>query len=236
MINIHDKKCLVENCNTIPNYNIIGETKGIYCNSHKLLNMINVKTKYCKNNCGIIANSKYEQYCARCFASMFPDKPMVRNIKTKERSIVEFIKEKFPNSNWIFDKQIAQGISKRRPDIFLDLGKYIIIVEIDENQHIYYDCSCNNKRLMQLSIDSKHRPMVVIRFNPDKYIDENSKKVPSCWSIVKKTGLLTINNEDNWNKRLEMLKETIDYWIKHDTDKLIEPIELFYDQNIVNKS
>jgi hypothetical protein len=33
------------------------------------------------------------------------------------------------------------------------MGSHIIIVEIDENKHTDYDCSCENKRLMELSKD-----------------------------------------------------------------------------------
>jgi len=46
-----------------------------------------------------------------------------------------------------------------------DLGTHILIVEIDENAHAVYDCSCENKRLMELSQDVGHRPIVFIRFN-----------------------------------------------------------------------
>ena len=34
-----------------------------------------------------------------------------------------------------------------------------------------------------------------------------------------------------WNKRLEILQEQIDYWMKNKSDKNIEIIQMFYDQN-----
>ena len=52
------------------------------------------------------------------------------------------------------------------------MADHIIIVEIDENAHINYDSSCENKRLMELSQDLGFRPIVFIRFNPDDYIDK----------------------------------------------------------------
>ena len=64
------------------------------------------------------------------------------------------------------------------------MGSYIIIVEIDENAHIYYDCSCENKRLMEISQDLGFRSIVFIRFNPDDYTIKNEKKL-SCWGINK---------------------------------------------------
>ena len=63
--------------------------------------------------------------------------------------------------------------------LFLDLNDQIIIIEIDENQHEDYDCSCENKRLMELSLDVQHKPIVFIRFNPDDYLDKNGKNITS---------------------------------------------------------
>jgi hypothetical protein len=69
----------------------------------------------------------------------------------------------------ITDKKIEGGCSKRRPDIMIDIGFQIIIVEIDENQDNNYDCSCEYKRIMELSQDVGFHPIVFIRFNPDGY-------------------------------------------------------------------
>jgi hypothetical protein len=114
----------------------------------------------------------------------------------------------------------------------IDLGFHIIIVEIDENQHNDYDCSCENKRLMELSQDVGFRPIIFIRFNPDGY-KINDKKITSCWHI-NKLGIYQINKKkiNEWNERLKNLKETIEYWSnpQHKIDKTIEIIELYYNQ------
>jgi hypothetical protein len=176
-------------------------------------------------------NKKYNGYCLRCFVHLFPDEPVVRNYKTKEKSVTDHIKEVFPSYNWICDKQIQDGCSKKRPDVFLDLGHQVIIIEIDENQHETYDCSCDNKRLMMLSQDIGHRPMVMIRFNPDDYIS-SSGKVTSCWNYNKK-GLCLIKKckQKEWNSRLESLDQQIRYWYEHSTDKTVEVIQLFYNDD-----
>lgn len=79
-------------------------------------------------------------------------------------------KNKFSMYPWISDKTVMDGCSKCRPDLLLDLGYQVIIIEIDENQHRSYDCSCETKRIMELSRERGHRPIVFIRFNPDEYI------------------------------------------------------------------
>jgi hypothetical protein len=163
---------------------------------------------------------------------MFPEIPVSRNYKTKEFAVAEYIKEQFPQINWNFDKQIPDGCSRRRPDAILDLGYHVIIVEIDENQHSTYDCSCENKRIMQLSQDVGHRPMIFIRFNPDGY-NVGEKRITSCWgvnmhgiAIIKKT------QQKEWAKRLTTLANQITYWTQPEnvTNKTVEIIQLYYDE------
>ena len=135
--------------------------------------------------------------------------------------------------DWVCDKTVRDGCSKKRPDLLLDLGFQVIIVEIDENQHTDYDCSCENKRIMELSVDVGHRPIVFIRFNPDDYIEKYGKKVRSEWH-TNKTGLFVINPKKQklWQKRLDILYEQIRYWSENKTEKMIETIHLFYDHDL----
>jgi hypothetical protein len=159
----------------------------------------------------------------------FPDKPVARNYKTKERSVVEYILDQFKTLDWIADKTVADGCSKRRPDLFLHLGDQIVIVEVDENQHIKYDCSCENKRLMEISQDIRHRPLVFIRFNPDGY-NTSVSRIQSCWSY-NKNGICTVKREKEllWKQRLDALDKQIRYWCENTTEKTVEVVELFYD-------
>jgi len=226
MVDVKSKTCL--ECNKQPKFNKEGETKALYCATHKQNNMIDVVNKTCKSEwCLTQVHTKYDGYCLFCYMNLFPDKPVSRNYKTKEYSVVEYVKTKFPLS-WVADKRLQDGCSKRRPDLVADLGYQVIIIEVDENQHINYDCSCQNKRTMELSQDVGHRPIVFIRFNPDDY--ENGKKITSCWSRDK-NGICVIKKKTEWTQRLNALEETINYWInpENTTNKTIETIHLFYD-------
>jgi hypothetical protein len=228
MINVLDRRC--KECDTIASYNFPNMKKD-YCAKHKKIGMTNIYGKICKSSfCEInLKNDKYKGYCLHCFIHLFPDEKISRNYCTKERSVTTFIKNIFPNYDWIFNKTIPDGCSKRRPDIYLDLGSHVLIVEIDENQHIDYGCSCETKRLMELSQDILYRPLICIRFNPDSYQDHKNITIKSPWTYTK-TGLVNISskNELLWNNRLEILKNTIEYWIKNNSDKTIEIIHLFY--------
>jgi hypothetical protein len=198
--------------------------------------MIDIVHKKCKTElCNTIpSNNRYDGYCLRCFVYLFPDKPNSRNYKTKEISVVEYIQKEFQNKTIITDKKVQDGCSKRRPDILIDLGFQVIIIEIDENQHIDYDCSCENKRIMEISQDLGHRPIIFIRFNPDEYVNKDNNKITSCWGIDKR-GICCIKKTKikEWNERLTILKDNIIYWINNESNKTVEIIQLFYDQNII---
>ena len=234
MVDVTSKKCHHNGCDFQPVFNTKGEKRGIYCLFHKADGMINVVTKTCLHEwCMTVANkSKYEGYCLPCYMHVYPDRPVTRNYKTKEYSVVDFIQKSFPDFTWIADKKVSDGCSRRRPDMLLDLGDQVVIVEVDENQHTGYDCSCENKRLMELSQDVGHRPIVFIRFNPDDYLD-NGTKVNSCWGL-NKMGICAVKKTyaRAWALRLDALAESISYWTSTEnrTDKTVEVVELFYDR------
>jgi hypothetical protein len=187
-------------------------------------------SRLCKSEWCEKFSTKYDGYCLFCYVNLFPDKPVTRNYKTKEKDVVDRILNLFPNLTWICDKKVQDGCSKRRPDLLLDMGTHVIIVEIDENAHTDYDCSCENKRLMEISQDLGHRPIVFIRFNPDDYTDKDGNKIKSCWKLNRKTGLIGLDQtkKKEWIERINSLVEQINYWIKNSTNKTIEIIQLFY--------
>ena len=161
---------------------------------------------------------------------LFPDKPNSRNYKTKEIAVVEFLQTTFPALTLVTDKKIADGCSRRRPDILIDFGEQVLCVDIDENMHISYDCSCEHKRLMEISQDIGHRPLVFLRFNPDAYLDGKGKRVYSSWGL-EGHGVSVIKRPVDWEHRLTVLKEHVQYWVEHRTEKTVEVVELFYDMN-----
>lgn len=183
--------------------------------------------------CDALAKKRYDNYCLRCHIHLFPDKPNARNYKTKEKAVADFIQQSFPSFSWVSDKKIQDGCSRRRPDLCLDLGFHILIVEIDENQHQTYDTTCDNKRLMEISRDFNHRPVVFIRFNPDDYINKEKIKIRSSWK-PNGQGILQIQKElkDEWNYRLNRLKLHVEYWSNeiNTTDKTLEIVHLFFDE------
>jgi hypothetical protein len=86
---------------------------------------------------------------------------------------------------------------------------------------------------MEISQDIGHRNLVFLRFNPDSYINEKGVKVRSAWG-TDGHGICVVKQADDWVHRLSFLKEKVEYWAEHRTEKLLEVIPLFYDTILDN--
>ena len=228
MINVVSSRCI--DCKLkIPNFNLPTESKGLYCNNCKLPDMIDVVNQKCITNL-CQQYSRKDKYCWRCYYFHNPTKRPKR-LKVKEEEVLNYLKEHFKDINLITDKAlIGDGIClKNRPDLLIHLNKHSVIIEIDENQHKWYEKSCDDARINNIQ-EALNRPIIIIRFNPDAYT-ENGKKIKSCFKNDEKTGLKTIpkNQEQNWNNRLLKLKETLSSSIYDYTDEPIRIIKLYYD-------
>jgi hypothetical protein len=228
MIDVKHKKCIV--CNLkIPYFNYPDEKKAIYCGDCKKTDMINViSTKCITNLCE--QQSQKDNYCMRCYYFHNPDKKPER-LKVKEEEVIKYIKNNFKNIDMITDKcLIGDGLCLRtRPDILIHLNNHSIIIEIDENQHKWYNPICDEARINNIQ-EALNRPIIIIRFNPDAYTDKG-KRIKSCFKDDDKTGLKTIpkNQELNWNNRLSVLKNIINDNLEYLNDEPIKLIKLFYD-------
>ena len=225
MKNVISKRCNFPECDIQPFFNIPGEKIGIFCVTHKESNMIDVKNKRCLECKEThISNQKYRGHCLRCFIYKFPKEKISKNYKIKEQHMVDFIQEHYTNT-FTFDK-IVGGCSKRRPDAYIDLYTHVLIIECDENQHEKYNCE--NKRIMELFQDFNNRPIVFIRFNPDSYM-VGIKKIQSSFKLHKQSGVPVIRDNNEWNSRLNTLKETIQKNLQTIPTKEVSIENLFFD-------
>jgi hypothetical protein len=184
----------------------------------------------------IIVNKRTNCYplCQACFCNKYPDHEKSTLYKIKERYLRDELRVRFPDNdiNMIFDKAVDGGCSKKRPDVLIDLLLYSIIIECDENQHKVYECE--NKRTMQLFEDLGNRPLIMIRFNPDDYIDKD-KKIEGCFKPLTKIEDIHKKkfyelNKKEWKRRVDILEEVIREKIREDIpEKEVEEIKLFYD-------
>jgi hypothetical protein len=161
-----------------------------------------------------------------CYKNLFPESKITINYKVKEKTVSNFIKETFPDYNWIFDKVIKNGISKRRPDVLLELSTHYIIVEIDEEQHSEYGYISESNRIKDIRKDIDYKDVVFIRFNTDSYTNSDNIIIKSPW-MYNKSNVFIYYKED-WNIRLEELKNTIQKTITTIPENNVSEIKLFY--------
>lgn len=92
MIDVEHKKCEHPDCDKMPVYGLESDKITRFCLGHKTEEMIDLKHKLCaQEGCKTQANRKYDYYCFRCYFYLNPDKPTIRNYKTKEKYITDFV-------------------------------------------------------------------------------------------------------------------------------------------------
>jgi hypothetical protein len=217
MIDVKTARCEHTDCMTVPVFNLPGSKRGLLCFEHREPGMEDVRNKRCKTHMCDIILTHGKDYCARCFAYIFPDEKH-GHFKTREMKLKEYLETQYANKTITHNKRVECHLY--RPDFVFDMGTHTIVIEIDENQHRAYDTSCDNKRLMSIFQGLGSRPMLMIRFNPDKY-----DSTPGCF---KKDGQLSGNGKE-WKLRTEKLKERIDHWVHTQPSREISVEHLFFD-------
>ena len=164
---------------------------------------------------GLVSTKLYDFHCVRCFIASYPNDVRAVNakkfLKAKELAVREYLEATFPDYRWSFDRAFAVGV-KQRPDALTRTRDRILIVEIDENSHIIEACGKEREREAIFQRRNKTAEIVMIRFNPDAYVDlVTGKKVPSCFYTSPKENLVTVHPKQKkaWEARLATLANAI---------------------------
>jgi len=126
--------------------------------------------------CGLIQDLNKQGHCMYCRVDLQVKK------KRKEHIVRDFLleKEKEKEQGWKFysaDRVLNSAeCGKERPDIVIDLGLFFLVLEIDEFQHEGYVPECERARVVNLFHALGCQKMVLVRFNPDKFLDKYYRK------------------------------------------------------------
>lgn len=135
------------------------------------------------------------------------------NSRVKENAVAEFLRTAFPHRKFTFNKRVKGGSSRRRPDVIIHLGNQTLIIEIDENRHKNYCPKDDAKRLDEIQRDLKGRKLIVLRFNPDGYINKKGKHISSPFRTNSRgQTVLRKSKRGHWERRLAKLHARIDFW------------------------
>jgi hypothetical protein len=182
---------------------------------------------------------KYVKLCAGCFYHLYPNEESPYRYKKKQNYIHDALTDRYGLNFFEYDRAIKCENCSRYPDWLKDCGEYYILIECDEEQHKDRIDLCERKREIELFEGLNYKPLIIIRFNPDKYKINNgtkSKTIRGCFSF---TGNDLKPNQTEINKRFPRLFKEIDdaLAISNTEQKLseLEPIKvipLFFDYEI----
>lgn len=109
---------------------------------------------------------------------------------------------------------MLQNCSQKRPDVFFDLPTHCVIAEVDVEQHLKYEEICECARLNEIVNGIGGRPVIIIRYNPDKI--KNKGKEIKIDQATRLTELMKIIKE-------ELVKQHDKFYVKI--------IQLYYDDD-----
>jgi hypothetical protein len=236
MIDVSKKNCQHTKCKEKA---LFGEPnkRAQYCFEHKHFDMINVilDNKCCVLDC----DNEYdhvidlEKFCARHIPedyglivkrtckycdireeSTHVCKECKKIQNKKEWAIVRLLRREIHTKFEYNSSKMLQGCSKKRPDIYFELAKQCVIVEIDENQHNTYEDSCECARLNEIVNGIGGRSVIVIRYNPD-LARHNGKQIhlPQL-------------------ERIEVLLQVVkDELLKEYDEFVVKVIQIYYNDN-----
>jgi hypothetical protein len=233
MNDLYKKSCNYPKCKS---QKIYGINKALYCYEHKQSDMINIilenKCSECdKEHTAIITNVKYcndhiptknydmiiKRLCKYCDIKeestyICNDCKKIQN--KKEWAIIRHLRKTIDTPFEYNSSKMLNGCSKKRPDVYFELDKHCVIVEVDENQHNSYEDVCECARINEIVNGIGGKSVIMIRYNPD-IIKNNGKQI-------------YINNNERIDLLVKVIKEelTKDYNIF-----MVKVIQLFYNDN-----
>ncbi|KAJ1627081.1 hypothetical protein T492DRAFT_877308 [Pavlovales sp. CCMP2436] len=98
--------------------------------------------------------------------------------------------------------------------------------QCDENKHARELPECRQQRAWRISDSFGGRPVVFLRFNPDRFGDKQGAVHPSCFAL--KRGVLTLAREAAWLKRLGLVVAHLRYHLCTVPDAHLVEEFLFY--------
>jgi hypothetical protein len=236
MVSIKTNKCQSSKCKENPIFGLLNK-RPQFCFKHKKPNMINLVLE---NKCSILeCNEEYDniidtikycnehipekytidvkricKYCDIKEESKFICKNCKKIQNKKEWAIVRHLRKEISIQFEYNSSKMLQGCSKKRPDVYFELTKHCVIVEIDENQHNTYGESCECARINEIVNGIGGKSVIIIRYNPD--VVKNKDKV------------LTIKQSD----KIDLLVKTIKDELVKDYDTfIVKTIQLFYNDD-----
>ena len=183
MINVTNKRCEHDGCLARPSFGFV-RGNATHCNEHQLPRMADVMNQRC-TECKTTVTKQKDKLCAPCrqYLEMGASRKLIRI----ERRIIAMLllHGTIPDDDRTkLNKSIGATCGGYRPDIYIDCGSFILIIEIDEHQHRpryisrvvdevvtstvvgTYTPECETVRMLSI-VQAQQMPVYFVRYNPD---------------------------------------------------------------------
>lgn len=172
------KICHKQGCTSEAMYCDRIESAAKYCKSHSSLGMKLWFYNECYD-CRLLSHltdhMNGKDLCTDCYLAKFPQGKCLKC----EKFIYKKLKKDFDYVS-VVDNIIHKSKCNKRPDFRVGFYLFELIVEIDEFQHKtnkkQYDTARELKRIQEIQQALGDRKLVVIRWNPDAYTDDQGKR------------------------------------------------------------
>ena len=202
--------------------------------------------------CGIcVKTDKYDGACARCFVHYNPSDERAssanRYARVKEQTVRDCIQSHFPTLPFHCDRRIRSSFHDNfalvRPDMrpllhCVGIHSHDLVIEVDEWRHEsegYGGCKGEDERVaaMWRNLSEARKPIVVLRINPDDYVDPSTDcVVKTCFAYSKARGRVGVRpcKQSEWGWRMEKLRQRVAYWTVEGNvpDREMTVEQLFY--------
>ena len=195
MVDVMNKRCKHVGCIVVnPKFGFVLR-KGTHCGDHELPRMADVMSQRC-TECKTTCTHQKDKLCSACrqVQQLGASRKLIR-IEHRVIAMLILHGTIIDDERTKFNKSIGAACGGYRPDIYIDCGTFILVIEIDENQHRpryisrivngvvtpmavgSYSSECENTRMMSI-VSKEQMPVYFIRINPDKFtIDDKVIKV-----------------------------------------------------------
>ena len=191
MIDVKNRRCAVPDCTKQPVFGFPGQ-RALRCSEHQLARMVDVSNPCCAS-CNLTQVQRQGDSCAPC--GEFQELGTSRKTRRREMAAIAALKEagilKVDNVRVFeitYNKSVGKSCGAYRPDIVIDCGTFVIVIEIDEHQHLArtfsrvvesvnvttthvnaaYAPDCELVRMLNVT-QAYQKPCHFIRFNPDAF-------------------------------------------------------------------
>lgn len=168
-----------------------------------------------------------------------PKSTISHNLRYKEKYIMKHLKDELSHKYDMTFNCTLLG-SNYRPDCYIKINRFHIIIEIDEFQHKLSEYKEDEQRINDIFKLLGSKNLFVIRVNADKYVDRKGSIIKSPWTTNEQGYYIenyTMNNFQNLLEIQKRIKEMIIYIIfinnyinKVNKDIIKHQFEVSYDR------